>query len=72
METENEKDNAYAKMKSKNLDAIILNSMNDKGAGFDHDTNKVTLITPTEERNFELKSKLLVAEDILNFIEECI
>ena len=46
--------------------------MNDKGAGFDHDTNKVTLITPTEERNFELKSKLLVAEDILNFIEECI
>jgi phosphopantothenoylcysteine decarboxylase / phosphopantothenate---cysteine ligase len=72
LETENEKDNAYAKMKSKNLDAIILNSMKDKGAGFGHDTNKITLITPTEERNFELKSKSLVAEDILNFIEECI
>ena len=70
--TENEKKNAYEKMKRKNLDAIVLNSLNDKGAGFGHDTNKITLITPLEERNFELKSKDLVAEDILNFIEECI
>ena len=72
LETENEKKNAYNKLKHKNLDAIILNSLADKGAGFGHDTNKITLITPTEERNFELKSKDLVAEDILNFIEECI
>ena len=72
LETENEKKNAYNKLKHKNLDAIILNSLADKGAGFGHDTNKITLITPSEERNFELKSKNLVAEDILNFIEECI
>ena len=60
-------------MKSKNLDAIILNSMNDKGAGFGHDTNKITLITPTEERNFELKSgqyKLGVTRDGYNFFQE--
>ena len=72
LETENEKKNAYDKMKRKNLDAIILNSLSDKGAGFSHDTNKITLITPLEERSFELKPKVLVAEDILNFIEECI
>jgi phosphopantothenoylcysteine decarboxylase/phosphopantothenate--cysteine ligase len=72
LETENEKKNAYNKLKHKNLDAIILNSLADKGAGFGHDTNKITLITPSEERNFDLKSKDLVAEDILNFIEECI
>jgi phosphopantothenoylcysteine decarboxylase/phosphopantothenate--cysteine ligase len=72
LETENEKKNAYDKMKRKNLDAIILNSLSDKGAGFGYDTNKITLITPLEERSFDLKSKALVAEDILNFIEECI
>ena len=59
-------------MKKKNLDAIVLNSMNDKGAGFGFDTNKITLITPLEERKFDLKSKDLVAVDILNFVEECI
>ena len=72
LETQDEKKNAYDKMKRKNLDAIVLNSLNDKGAGFGYDTNKITLITPLEERKFELKSKDLVAEDILNFIEECI
>ena len=41
-------------------------------AGFGHDTNKITLITPSEEREFELKTKDLVAIDILNFVEECI
>lgn len=71
LETENEKKNAYDKMKRKNLDAIILNSLSDKGAGFGHDTNKITIITPLEERSFDLKPKELVAEDILNFIEEC-
>ena len=72
LETEDEKKNAYDKMKRKNLDAIVLNSLNDKGAGFGYDTNKITLITPLDERKFELKSKDLVAQDILNFIEECI
>ena len=60
------------KCKEKNLDAIILNSLSDNGAGFGHDTNKVTLITPSEKREFELKTKDLVAIDILNFVEECI
>ena len=72
LETESEKKNAYEKMKKKNLDAIVLNSLNDKGSGFGFDTNKITLITPSEERKFDLKSKDLVAVDILNFIEECI
>ena len=72
LETENGIENAYEKMKRKNLDAIILNSLSDIGAGFGYDTNKITLITPSEEREFELKSKDLVAIDILNFVEECI
>ena len=72
LETENELENARQKMKRKNLDAIILNSLSDNGAGFGYDTNKITLITPSEIRKFELKTKDLVAKDILNFIEECI
>ena len=72
LETESEKKNAYQKMKQKNLDAIVLNSLKDKGAGFGYNTNKVTIITPLEEMNYELKTKDLVAKDILNFIEKCI
>ena len=72
LETENELENARQKMKRKNLDAIILNSLSDNGAGFGYDTNKITLITPSENRKFDLKTKDLVAKDILNFIEECI
>ena len=72
LETESEKKNAYQKMKQKNLDAIVLNSLKDKGAGFGYDTNKVTIITPLEEMNYDLKTKDLVAKDILNFIEKCI
>ena len=72
LETENGIENAYQKMKRKNLDAIVLNSLSDVGAGFGYDTNKITLITPSEERKFELKTKDLVAIDILNFVEECI
>ena len=59
-------------MKNKNLDAIVLNSLKDKGAGFGHNTNKVTIITPLEEMKFDLKTKDLVAKDILNFVEKCI
>ena len=72
LETNDEKNNAYQKMKNKNLDAIVLNSLNDKGAGFGYDTNKVTLLTPNKELEFDLKSKMDVAADIMNFIEECI
>ena len=55
----------------KNLNAIVLNSLNDAGAGFGYDTNKVTIITAEEERTYQLKTKKEVAVDILNFIEGC-
>ncbi len=69
LETENEVENAKAKILKKNLDYIVLNSLNDKGAGFGTPTNKVTFID--KEFNCfeqELKSKELVAEDIVNLI----
>lgn len=69
LETNNELENAKSKLKRKNLDLIVLNSLQDKGAGFKSDTNKVTLIDKNETINtFELKSKTEVAEDILNTI----
>jgi phosphopantothenoylcysteine decarboxylase / phosphopantothenate---cysteine ligase len=69
LETENEIENAKVKIKNKNLDLIVLNSLNDKGAGFGHATNKVTFI----DKNFaiealSLKSKEEVAKDIVNKI----
>lgn len=69
LETENEVENAKIKIEKKNLDLIVLNSLNDKGAGFGKPTNKVTFIT----KDFKivenpLKSKELVAEDIVNLI----
>ena len=71
LETNNEQENAKQKLVHKNLDAIVLNSLNDTGAGFGHDTNKVTIITANEEKTYNLKSKKEVAVDILNFIEGC-
>jgi phosphopantothenoylcysteine decarboxylase/phosphopantothenate--cysteine ligase len=69
LETENELENAKAKLKKKNLNLIVLNSLQDKGAGFKTDTNKVTIIdnkdTVTE---YKLKSKAEVAKDLLNEI----
>jgi phosphopantothenoylcysteine decarboxylase / phosphopantothenate---cysteine ligase len=71
LETEHEKDNAMKKLKSKNFDLIVLNSLNDKGAGFGHDTNKVTIIDSDQQSKvFELKSKKEVANDIVNAIIE--
>ena len=69
LETENEIENAKIKIKKKNLDLIVLNSLNDKGAGFGKPTNKVTFIDK-DFNIFEnpLKSKELVAEDIVNLI----
>ena len=73
LETENELDNAQNKIKSKNFDLIVLNSLNDKGAGFGHDTNKISIIDKQNNvRNFELKSKTDVAKDIINTIIEVI
>ncbi len=65
LETNNEKENAQRKLKKKNLDFIVLNSMKDKGATFGHDTNKITIFKNSgEEFNFDLKSKKEVAKDI--------
>jgi len=69
LETNNELENAKGKLKRKNLDAIVLNSLQDKGAGFATDTNKVTIIDKDlKEKSFELKSKVAVAVDIMNEI----
>lgn len=69
LETDNELENAKSKLSRKNLDLIVLNSLNDKGAGFQHDTNKVTLISKENKiTSFELKSKKDVANDIVNTI----
>lgn len=71
LETNSEEDNAIGKLKKKNFDLIVLNSMNDAGAGFQHDTNKITIFDKHElQAVFELKSKNEVAEDILNHIEQ--
>lgn len=69
LETNNELENAKIKLKRKNLDLIVLNSLRDKGAGFKKSTNKVTLIDNQENvSEFGLKSKTEVAQDIFNEI----
>lgn len=71
LETEQEQSNALKKLESKNFDLIVLNSLNDNGAGFGHDTNKITLIDRQHNsRSFELKSKKEVARDIVSAIIE--
>lgn len=70
LETENETVNAKIKIKKKNLDMIVLNSLNDKGAGFKTDTNKITIIDKNNKiTKFELKSKENVAKDILKTVQ---
>ncbi len=69
LEFENEIENAIKKINKKNLDAIVLNSLRDKGAGFKHDTNKITFINNKKEIiKFGLKSKGEVSVDIFNEI----
>lgn len=69
LETDQEEKNAREKLEKKNLDAIVLNSLNDKGAGFMSDTNKITLIDNKGENiKFELKSKKAVASDIADYL----
>jgi phosphopantothenoylcysteine decarboxylase/phosphopantothenate--cysteine ligase len=70
LETNDEINNAKNKLKSKNLDLIILNSLNDKGAGFGTDTNKITFISNTETTEFPLKLKTDLAKDIVKKIKE--
>ena len=69
LETNDEITNAIAKLKKKNLDFIVLNSLRDEGAGFGHDTNRITIIDRNNNIDkFELKSKEESARDILDKI----
>lgn len=70
LETDNEDSNAREKLQKKNLNMIVLNSLNDPGAGFKHDTNKITIIERDTTTAFELKQKSEVAQDIVNLIWE--
>ena len=66
LETNDEENHAKEKLQKKNLDFIVLNSLQDEGAGFQYNTNKVTLIDKDGETMFPLKSKKEVAKDIVN------
>ncbi|MGY5850441.1 bifunctional phosphopantothenoylcysteine decarboxylase/phosphopantothenate--cysteine ligase CoaBC [Salegentibacter sp. F14] len=68
LETNDGLENARGKLKRKNLDFIILNSLEDKGAGFQKDTNKITIVYSDQVKEFDLKPKSEVARDILNEI----
>jgi phosphopantothenoylcysteine decarboxylase/phosphopantothenate--cysteine ligase len=69
LETDNEVENAKSKIAKKNLDFIVLNSLNDKGAGFKLDTNKISIIDKDNNiQRFELKSKEEVAKDIVDHL----
>ena len=73
LETNNEQENAIKKLNEKNADLIVLNSLNDAGAGFGHDTNKVTLYFKNgSQKHVELKSKKALAKDIVDTITELI
>ena len=73
LETNNEKENALSKLQKKNLNAIVLNSLQDPGAGFAHDTNKITILSAGGATfAFETKSKKEVAHDIADFLEKAL
>jgi phosphopantothenoylcysteine decarboxylase/phosphopantothenate--cysteine ligase len=70
LETNDETQNAFSKLQRKRFDFIVLNSLNDAGAGFQHDTNKISILRQDNSvRDFELKPKLAVAADILDEVE---
>ena len=71
LETNNGVENALLKLKSKNLDCIVLNSTEDSGAGFAHDTNKVTILDKKMTKTtLSLKSKYEIADEIVDFVTE--
>ena len=70
LETNNGEEHARAKLAKKNLDAIVLNTLEDKGAGFSCDTNKVTIIDRETKSDYPLKSKKEVAKDIVSYISK--
>ncbi len=73
LETQNEKEYALSKLEAKNADLIVLNSLNDKGAGFGKDTNKVTIFDKNKkEYTFPVKTKTEVAKDIVDTIKQFI
>jgi len=71
LETDNEMENALGKLHKKNLDMIVLNSLQDAGAGFQHDTNKITIVDKSGNVvKFDLKSKTEVAGDIIDHLQK--
>ena len=70
LETNDEINNAKNKLKTKNLDLIILNSLKDEGAGFGTDTNKITFISTSETIELPLNLKTELAKDIVKKIKE--
>ena len=70
LETDNEETNALKKLKSKNLDFIVLNSLRNEGTCFGTDNNKVDIISDSENRQFDFKSKPEVARDIVDYLCE--
>ena len=70
LETNDEKAHAREKLQKKNLDFIVMNSLNDAGAGFRHDTNKITIISKDGETPYSLKSKAEVAADIVDSLSK--
>jgi phosphopantothenoylcysteine decarboxylase/phosphopantothenate--cysteine ligase len=73
LETNDELINAESKLKNKNLDFIVLNSLNDPGAGFANDTNKVTILSKNNKKiELSLKSKYEIAEEIVMYLEQSI
>ncbi len=69
LETNDETAHAQDKLKRKNFDFIVLNSLNDKGAGFRCDTNKITIIDSTKAEEYPLKTKKEVAADIIDKLD---
>jgi phosphopantothenoylcysteine decarboxylase/phosphopantothenate--cysteine ligase len=71
LETDKETANAYKKLKRKNFDFIVINSLTDQGAGFQTETNKISILDKSNKLlNFELKSKKEVAIDIVQSLSE--
>lgn len=73
LETDNERENALKKLHAKNLDWIVLNSLRDAGAGFGHDTNKITVIDKAgQTHEFALKTKTDVAQDLVDLVAKSV
>ena len=70
LETNDEESHAQSKLRRKNLDFIVLNSLRDAGAGFRHDTNKITIIDEEQTVAYPLKNKKDVAADIIDRLRQ--